>query len=50
MAKPKGGLTTWFKENWVDISRKTKSGKHPPCGRKKRGQQEEDIPSVYLSE
>ncbi len=35
MAKPKGGLTTWFKENWVDISRKTKSGKHPPCGRKK---------------
>ena len=35
MAKPKGGLTTWFKENWVDISRKKKNGKHPPCGRKK---------------
>ena len=34
MAKPKGGLTTWFKENWVDISRKKKNGKHPPCGRK----------------
>ena len=21
MAKPRGGLTRWFKENWVDISR-----------------------------
>ena len=29
MAKPKGGLTKWFKEEWVDI----KTGK--PCGRKK---------------
>ena len=35
MAKPRGGLTTWFKENWVDISRKKKNGRHPPCGRKK---------------
>ena len=24
MAKPKGGLTKWFKEGWVDISRKKK--------------------------
>ena len=30
--KPKGGLTKWFKERWVDISRKKKSGGHPPCG------------------
>ena len=30
MAKPKGGLTKWFKEEWVDI----KTGK--PCGRKRR--------------
>jgi hypothetical protein len=29
MAKPKGGLTKWFKEDWVDI----KTGKK--CGRKK---------------
>ena len=29
MAKSSGGLTRWFKENWVDI----KTGK--PCGRKK---------------
>ena len=25
-------LRRWFKEKWVDISRKNKSGKHPPCG------------------
>lgn len=30
--KPSGGLTKWFREKWVDISRKTKSGGHPPCG------------------
>lgn len=30
--KPSGGLTRWFKEKWVDISRKKKSGGHPPCG------------------
>ena len=28
MAKTKGGLTKWFKEEWVDV----KTGK--PCGRK----------------
>ena len=27
-----GGLGKWFKEKWVDVSRKTKSGKHPECG------------------
>jgi len=26
-------LKRWFKEKWVDISRKDKSGDHPPCGR-----------------
>lgn len=30
--KNTGGLTKWFKEKWVDISRKDKDGKHPPCG------------------
>ena len=30
----KGGLDKWFKEKWVDISRKRKGGGHPPCGRK----------------
>jgi hypothetical protein len=27
-------LDRWFKEKWVDISRKDKSGKYAPCGRK----------------
>ena len=26
-------LGRWFKEKWVDVSKKVK-GKHPPCGRK----------------
>ena len=30
--KPRGGLSSWFREKWVDISRKKKSGGHPPCG------------------
>ena len=30
--KPSGGLRKWFSEKWIDISRKTKSGGHPPCG------------------
>ena len=25
-------LDKWFKEKWVDVSRKV-DGKHPPCGR-----------------
>jgi len=37
MAKPKGGLTKWFKEKWVDISRPKKGGGYAPCGRKKAG-------------
>jgi hypothetical protein len=27
-------LRRWFKEKWVDVSRKV-GGKHPPCGREK---------------
>ena len=26
-------LRRWFKEKWVDVGRKDKDGKHPPCGR-----------------
>lgn len=33
MAKPSGGLTRWFKENWVDLSRPKKGGGYEPCGR-----------------
>ena len=28
----KGSLGKWFREKWVDISRKNKDGSHPPCG------------------
>jgi len=35
MAKPRGGLTKWFKENWVDISRPKKGGGFEKCGRSK---------------
>lgn len=31
--KKESDLRRWFKEKWVDISRKDKSGDHPPCGR-----------------
>ena len=31
----KGGLTKWFKEKWVDISRPRKGGGFAPCGRRK---------------
>ena len=27
-----GGLTKWFKEGWVDISRPRKGGGYAPCG------------------
>ena len=32
-------LRKWFKDRWVNIGKKDKSGKHPPCGTsgKKRG-------------
>ncbi len=33
MAKTSGGLTRWFKENWVDLSRPKKGGGYEPCGR-----------------
>lgn len=33
MAKSSGGLTRWFKENWVDLSRPKKGGGYEPCGR-----------------
>ena len=32
-------LRNWFKSKWVNIGKKDKSGKHPPCGTsgKKKG-------------
>ena len=43
-SKPKGGLTKWFKEEWVDIGRKKKSGGHAPCGRKKASTKKKGYP------
>lgn len=37
MVKPRGGLTKWFKEDWVDISRPKKGGGFEKCGRTKSG-------------
>ena len=47
MAKPKGGLTKWFKEKWVDISRPKKGGGYKPCGRKtaKKGKYPKCVPA-----
>jgi hypothetical protein len=44
-------LKRWFREKWVDISRKDKSGKHPPCGRKKSSKKKypKCRPSVRVS-
>ena len=48
MAKPRGGLTRWFKENWVDISRPKKGGGYMPCGRKtsKKGKYPKCVPAA----
>ena len=39
MSKPKGGLTKWFKEDWVDV----KTGKE--CGRKSASKSKRPYPS-----
>ena len=31
----RGGLTKWFRENWVDIGRPKKGGGYKKCGRRK---------------
>lgn len=33
MSKKSGGLTQWFGEKWVDISRPLAGGGYAPCGR-----------------
>ena len=48
MAKPKGGLSKWFKEKWVDISRPKKGGGYKACGRKtsKKGKYPKCVPAA----
>ena len=36
MAKTKGGLTKWFKQDWVDIGAPKKGGGFAKCGRTKQ--------------
>ncbi len=48
MAKTKGGLTKWFKEKWVDISRPKKGGGYHKCGRSaaKKGKYPKCVPAA----
>jgi hypothetical protein len=34
MSRASGGLTKWFKEDWVDIGSPKKGGGYAKCGRK----------------
>ena len=36
MTRASGGLTKWYKQNWVDISSKRKDGSFAKCGRSKQ--------------
>jgi hypothetical protein len=36
------GLNRWFKEKWVDLNRKTKSGRYAKCGRNKQSLKKSD--------
>jgi hypothetical protein len=42
-------LNRWFKEKWVDVSRKNKDGKHPPCGRGKASKSSKGYPKCRPS-
>ena len=42
-------LKRWFDEKWVDVSRKDKDGKHPPCGRKKAKKSSKGYPKCRPS-
>jgi hypothetical protein len=45
----KKNLNRWFKEKWVDVSRKDKDGKHPPCGRNKAKKSSKGYPKCRPS-
>jgi hypothetical protein len=36
MSRKSGGLSKWFKQNWVDIGSKKKNGSFAKCGRSKQ--------------
>ena len=45
--KTKGSLGKWLRQKWVDISRKDKSGKHPPCGASAGGKERKGGSAKY---
>ena len=45
----KKNLNRLFKEKWVDVSRKNKDGKHPPCGRSKASKSSKGYPKCRPS-
>ena len=36
MSRASGGLSKWFRQNWVDIGSKKKDGSFAKCGRSKQ--------------
>ena len=44
VARSSGGLTKWFKEDWVDLGRKKKDGSYAKCGRKKASKSSKGYP------
>ena len=36
MSRASGGLTKWYKQNWVDIGTRKKDGSFAKCGRSKK--------------
>jgi len=36
MSRASGGLTKWYKQNWVDIGTRKKDGSFAKCGRSKQ--------------
>ena len=44
MSRARGGLTKWFRQNWVDIGSRKKDGSFAKCGRSKL---EKDRKSKY---
>lgn len=43
----KEDLRRWFKEKWVDISRKDSSGEHPECGASAKKRSKGDFNKAY---
>ena len=38
------GISRWHKEKWVNVCKRTKSGRYAPCGRKRGSTRARDYP------